>query len=1164
MAITNYAQSWTDVYEKYQSVVNFVAGDFDSLKDVIRRYIASQNPENYNDWAESSEVGMFSNGLAYLGESLHYRVDLNAHDVFPSTTERRQSLLDFTKMLSYSPKRNICANGIAKIKSITTSQNVYDTSGNLLKDTPILWNDSANTDWLEQFLTVINSALISNNPYGKPLKKETIDNVTTQLYQLNSTYLPNACFPFTSSVNATTQQFEVVNPDINSELSQIEERTPMPEQAFHLLYRNDGTGNGSNNTGFFVYWKQGTLNYEHKVITQKIENYSIEVNSENINEYDVWFEELDSSNGLVKNIWTKIPNNEYLVYNNIDSSIRNIYKVETREDDKIILRFSDGKFGTIPVGTFKVWYRVSNGNDNLYIKPNDIQDITVKIPYKSNNTSDDNIYYLTVVFSITDVYHIKQSVTQESMEYIRERAPQVYATQNRMVTGQDYNNFPKSIGQQVKVLKSINRTYSGNSRYINFNDPTGTYQDLNILAEDGYVYKQDVLYMTETAIEESNNETLVFNTIENLLSSNSLKNFFYTYYPENSYSYSSEELFWNEIYTTGLNSSAGRFMVDVGEMEDVQTGIIVPQNEILKQMQVGYMIKFKADGYDGEIWAKIVDIQTSVDSTEDYIITINEVLNPNYKWYAKGGYKMFSTTLDAQTRYEISNKVKDKVSFGLSFDYSTQKWNVLNYELLADDTFDFDYSHPYTDDGLFKNWIMKVKYDSSQSWNYTVRYLDYIFGSDKKVAFFFNTNDKTDDNASFITSDYIKILKNNSGDEKQLSEDYYWKPIETIKYPDGYTDPYQFKVASYDSDKDTTSDNPRQFSEITSLGMKKLFFMKSEDDYGFFDSSVIEIDSLWGHTTESNMYYCNVGGTIFPAGTILPVSVTVSKKVKLSNGVTYDWTSDNPFTFEKGEKYDVDVVYDGHQVEWSTDIEGNTTVISDVEIGSQLVYWNSMYKIMTRYDDDSYYIREGIDNLLFLWKHYASSSYVIDPCPTNIMDMFVLTNTYYEEVQEWLKNGKKGTFPKLPSAYELKSLFSELENYCMVSDTMVWHPISYKVLFGNEADNEYKANFRVIKNETTTLSDNEIKQLVIQYVDEFFAKMEAGQKFFFTQLSTYVHQNLYQHIGTIVIVPTYSDDKFGNLFEIACDEDKILLSSASIDDVQIITKITDHNIRIGE
>ena len=134
-----------------------------------------------------------------------------------------------------------------------------------------------------------------------------------------------------------------------------------------------------------------------------------------------------------------------------------------------------------------------------------------------------------------------------------------------MVTAQDYNYFPKSIGQQVKVLKAINRTYSGNSRYINFNDPTGTYQDLNILAEDGYVYKQDVLYMTETSIEDTTNTTQIINMIETLLSSNSLNNFFYSYYPENSYSYSSKEIFWNETYTTGLNSSVGRFMVDISE-----------------------------------------------------------------------------------------------------------------------------------------------------------------------------------------------------------------------------------------------------------------------------------------------------------------------------------------------------------------------------------------------------------------------------------------------------------------------------------------------------------------------------------------------------------------------------------------------------------------------
>jgi thiamine pyrophosphokinase len=51
MSITNYSESWTDIYDKYKNVVNFVAGDFDSLKEVIRYYVTVNNPENYNDWA---------------------------------------------------------------------------------------------------------------------------------------------------------------------------------------------------------------------------------------------------------------------------------------------------------------------------------------------------------------------------------------------------------------------------------------------------------------------------------------------------------------------------------------------------------------------------------------------------------------------------------------------------------------------------------------------------------------------------------------------------------------------------------------------------------------------------------------------------------------------------------------------------------------------------------------------------------------------------------------------------------------------------------------------------------------------------------------------------------------------------------------------------------
>ena len=305
-------------------------------------------------------------------------------------------------MLSYSPKRNIAALGIAKVTSIRTNESIYDSLGNSLQDININWNDMANPNWQEQFLTIMNRALGSNNPFGKPLKKITYNGVTTQTYALNNLRNNDCVYSFTSVVNGGVRQFEVVNADLNTDLLTIEEKTPIPEQAFNILYRNDGTGNASYNTGFFVYWKQGSLKSRLIQFDEKIENNYFTITDNNINNDDIWFESINFETGLVKEVWEKIPDNEYLVYNNLDNEIRNIYRVETRDNDTALLRFSDGKFGTIPVGYFRVWYRISNGNDDLYIKPGDISNIQISIPYVSSNNSDNNVYYDCLKIQLMD------------------------------------------------------------------------------------------------------------------------------------------------------------------------------------------------------------------------------------------------------------------------------------------------------------------------------------------------------------------------------------------------------------------------------------------------------------------------------------------------------------------------------------------------------------------------------------------------------------------------------------------------------------------------------------------------------------------------------------------------------------------------------------------
>ena len=50
--------------------------------------------------------------IAFLGQSLAFRADLNARENFLDTAERRDSVLKLARLISYSPKRNIAASGI--------------------------------------------------------------------------------------------------------------------------------------------------------------------------------------------------------------------------------------------------------------------------------------------------------------------------------------------------------------------------------------------------------------------------------------------------------------------------------------------------------------------------------------------------------------------------------------------------------------------------------------------------------------------------------------------------------------------------------------------------------------------------------------------------------------------------------------------------------------------------------------------------------------------------------------------------------------------------------------------------------------------------------------------------------------------------------------------
>ena len=147
-------------------------------------------------------------------------------------------------------------------------------------------------------------------------------------------------------------------------------------------------------------------------------------------------------------------------------SIRNIYGVLTRSSDRVSLVFSDGTFGNLPRGNFRVYYRASNGI-SYTINPKDIRNVSISLPYFSNVGQIE-----TLTISLNLQTSVANSSPTESNASIKANAPATYYTQNRMITAEDYNISPLSVSQEIVKVKAVNRSSSGISRYFDLVDPT--------------------------------------------------------------------------------------------------------------------------------------------------------------------------------------------------------------------------------------------------------------------------------------------------------------------------------------------------------------------------------------------------------------------------------------------------------------------------------------------------------------------------------------------------------------------------------------------------------------------------------------------------------------------------------------------------------------------
>ncbi len=217
------AEDWTKVYQSFRNA-EFASYDFDTLRRAMINYLRNNYPEDFNDYIETSEYLALIDLIAFLGQNIAYRVDLNARENYLELAERRESVLRLARLLSYNPKRNQAANGLLKFESVSTTESIVDSNGTNLAEQTIVWNDPSNTNWAEQFKRVLNAALPENNTIGKPGKSTRINSVLTQTYRFQSNNTDVPIYTFTKGVNGISTVFEMVSTDINLDSATLDKK----------------------------------------------------------------------------------------------------------------------------------------------------------------------------------------------------------------------------------------------------------------------------------------------------------------------------------------------------------------------------------------------------------------------------------------------------------------------------------------------------------------------------------------------------------------------------------------------------------------------------------------------------------------------------------------------------------------------------------------------------------------------------------------------------------------------------------------------------------------------------------------------------------------------------------------------------------------------------
>jgi len=486
---------------------------------------------------------------------------------------------------------------------------------------------------------------------------------------------------------------------------------------------------------------------------------------------------------------------------------------------------------------------------------------------------------------------------------------------------------------------------------------------------------------------------------------------------------------------------------------------------------------------------------------------------------------LFVTDLPLSLEQAMAEQILLYRNFGIGYDNdgnitgTPYTWYLITSTNLAQDAA-FSLANAGSTAGTNSDASWMVQF-VTENQNYTISFrgLAYNFGSVLQTRFFFFDDQQIyDSRTGTVIKDFVNVLAVNTQPDStenlpgDIPVTITGQPVES----DGYVDDFQVLVGFRDSDNDGVPDNPDFFDEIVAPNVdptQKLIFLEQTVDF----------DNL------QRYLLAEPGRVNSDYATLDDIELVKS-----------EWSPGQIFY-----AYDAALFY-----ELSINTTGVRTLVAA----------------------PGWIARTGRQSLYYQYRHNSPLSSRIDPGTTNIIDLYVVTQSYYTAYQNWIRD-TTGTViePAVPSIDELSTAYQGLQDYKMLSDNIILNSVNFKPLFGAKAASELRATIKVIRASNSTVirasnstaSASEIKSSVVASMNTYFSidKWNFGDTFYFSELAAYLHRELGTIISSVVLVPLNPQKSFGDLYEIRSTPNEIFVNGATIDNIDVIDALTSTNLR---